>query len=250
MRDHERDSYRQRVYGAYVSGRNEALAPDSLVGLAPRLPYLRKLIALCMPSDLQVTILDIGCGFGALLYALHQAGYINSRGVDGSAEQVQAAVRLGIAGVNQGDLMEVLAATPDASLDVVVAFDVIEHFSKSELIPLVDEVYRVLKPEGRWIIHAPNGESPFGGRVLFGDYTHEQAFTCTSLGQLLRSSGFESVNCFEDRPVQHGLKSAIRALGWRAIRGLLLAWIAIETGRLDRCAVFSQNLLVVSQKGA
>ena len=173
MHDNERAIYRQRIYGAYVSGRNETLAPESIRGLGSRLPYLRRLIRLCMPADRQAAILDIGCGHGAILFALQQAGYGNAHGVDGSGEQVQAAARLGIAGVEHGDLMQFLAATPDASLDVVISFDVIEHFTKTELIPLVDEVHRVLRPGGRWIIHVPNADSPFGGRIRFGDYTHE-----------------------------------------------------------------------------
>jgi cyclopropane fatty-acyl-phospholipid synthase-like methyltransferase len=249
MPDTERCIYRERIYGAYVSGRNEALAPAAIEGMAPRLPYLRRMITRCMPADRNATILDIGCGHGAILYALQQAGYSHASGVDGSAEQVEAAARLRIPGVKQGDLMQVLAALPHASLDVVIAFDVIEHFTKTELISLVDEVHRVLKASGRWIIHVPNAESPFGSRILFGDYTHEQGFTRTSLGQLLRSSGFARVYCFEDSPVPHGLKSAIRAMGWRVIRAAMLAWIAIETGSLDRRAVFSQNLLAVARKG-
>ena len=182
MPDHERDLYRQRIYGAYITGRRNALAPQTLQGLAPRMPYLRWLVRSCMPEDREAGILDIGCGHGAILYALQQAGNHHARGVDDSAEQVQAAARLGIDGVVQGDLMQTLRETPNASLDVVIAFDVIEHFTKAELIPLVDEVRRVLGPGGRWVIHVPNGESPFGNRVRFGDYTHGQAFTRTSLG--------------------------------------------------------------------
>ena len=36
---------------------------------------------------------------------------------------------------------------------------------------------RALKPGGRWILHTANAESPFYGRVRYGDITHEQAFT-------------------------------------------------------------------------
>lgn len=245
----EHDIYRSRIYGSYVSGRTDTLAPDSLMGLAPRLPYLRWLVRTCMPADRAAAILDIGCGHGAILHALQQAGYRNARGVDGSAEQVQAAARLGIAGVQQGDLMQALRDTADASLDVVIAFDVIEHFTKAELIPLVDEVYRVLKPGGRWIVHAPNAEGPFGSRIRHGDFTHELAFTRTSLGQLLRASGFAQVGCFEDRPVPHGVKSLVRWLFWRMFRAALLFYLAVETGSLDRRVVLSQNLLAVAGKG-
>ena len=248
MPDHERVLYRQRIYGAYVTGRSEVLAPQSIAGLAPRLPYLRWLVRTCMPPDRAAAILDIGCGHGAILYALQQAGYQHARGVDGSAEQVQAAARLGICGVAQGDLMQTLRESADTSLDVVIAFDVIEHFTKAELIPLVDEVQRVLRSGGRWVIHVPNGESPFGNRVRFGDYTHEQAFTRTSLEQLLLASGFTRIETHEDRPIAHGFISTVRAALWRLIRAALLFYIAVETGSLDRRAVFSQNLLAVAHK--
>ena len=245
----DRDIYRTRIYGAYVTGRNEALAPESVAGLAPRLPYLRWLLHTCMPKDREADILDIGCGHGAILYALQQVGYRNAHGVDGSPEQVQAAARLGIHGVALGDLMQTLRDAPDASLDVVIAFDVIEHFTKVELIPLVDEVHRVLKPGGRWVVHAPNGESPFGTRMRDWDFTHEQAFTRTSLGQLLLASGFARIEAYEDRPIAHGFTSSVRAALWRLIRAALLFYIAVETGSLDRRAVFSQNLLAVVYKG-
>lgn len=248
MSESERQIYRRRIYQNYVSSRADELAPATLAGLRPRLPYLRRLVRDYFPPDRQCSILEIGCGHGALLYALHEAGYLNARGVDGSPQQVEAAKRLGIPGVEQGDLMEWLAATDAASLDVVIAFDVIEHFSKSELIPLVDEVRRVLKPKGRWIIHAPNGEGPFSTRIRYGDFTHELAFTRVSLDQLLRASGFASVDVHEDRPVPHGLISAIRAALWRLIRLRLLWRIAVETGELDRRAVFSQNLLAVAYR--
>ena len=37
----------------------------------------------------------------------------------------------------------------DESHDAVITFDVIEHLTKAETLPLVDEVRRVLKPGAR-----------------------------------------------------------------------------------------------------
>jgi hypothetical protein len=65
----------------------------------------------------------------------------------------------------------------------------------------------------------------------YGDLTHEQAFVRTSIEQLCLSCGFSRVNVFEDRPVPHGLKSAVRAVLWRLIRAGLLFYVAVETGR-------------------
>lgn len=209
---------------------------------------MEKLIREHFPVDREAMVLDLGCGHGALLHFAQNAGYRNAQGVDRSPQQVAAARNLGIAGVAEGDLFEALRARPAGSVDTVVTFDVIEHFQKPELIRFVDEVHRVLREGGRWIIHAPNGESPFAGRMLYWDFTHELCFTRTSMAQLLMSSGFAQVRSYEDAPVPHGAKSAVRWLLWHVIRGALLLYMAIETGAIDRESVFSQNLLAVAVK--
>ncbi len=183
-----------------------------------------------------------------MIHVARQMGFRNMHGVDGSPEQVETARRLGIDGVEQGDVMDTLFNVVEGAIDCVVAFDLIEHFTKNELIGLVDEVCRVLKFGGRWIIHTPNAESPFGNRMLFWDFTHELAFTRTSLAQLLMSSGFSKVRCFKEHPVPHGLKSAVRWLLWKVFRNMLRLYMAAETGDLDRDAIFSQNLLCMAVK--
>jgi 2-polyprenyl-3-methyl-5-hydroxy-6-metoxy-1,4-benzoquinol methylase len=240
--------YRTRIYNSYVNARQRVLAPDSLAGLKPRLPMLQKLVRQHFPPDLNAVILELGCGHGALIHVARQMGYRNMHGVDGSPEQVAAALRLNIDGVSQGDVMETLSKKPNGLLDCIVAFDLIEHFTKNEVVGLVDEVRRVLRPGGRWIIHTPNAESPFGNRMLFWDFTHELAFTRNSLAQILLSSGFSKVSCFEDQPVVHGIKSATRWVFWKVFRAFLRLYVAAETGDLDRDAVFSQNLICVASK--
>lgn len=238
---------RERIYRQYVSAQG-AVVPATIADLSPREASLRRLIKRHLPTDRSASILDLGCGHGAMLYFLEQAGYLNASGVDASSEQVAVARRLGIDGVREGEVMTSLRALPDESCDVVIALDLIEHFSKPELVSMVDEVLRVLKPSGRWIIHAPNGESPFVGAILYGDMTHEHAFTSRSLAQLLLCSGFARLECHESGPVPHGVKSTVRWVMWRVIRLLLRLWHTAETGDLGRNAVFTRNLLAVAYK--
>jgi 2-polyprenyl-3-methyl-5-hydroxy-6-metoxy-1,4-benzoquinol methylase len=86
--------YRDRIYRGYVTARDKPLAPPTLEGLRPRLPYFKQPIRRHFPRNLDAAILDYGCGHGALLYALQCKGYCNARGVDGSPEQVEAAQKL------------------------------------------------------------------------------------------------------------------------------------------------------------
>jgi 2-polyprenyl-3-methyl-5-hydroxy-6-metoxy-1,4-benzoquinol methylase len=242
------DGYRWRMYGRYVTARDQKLTPSIVQGLRPRAAHLNKLIQSYFPADRNAAIVDLGCGHGTLIHFARQAGFSNIIGIDRSLQQVEAAQRLGIEGVRHGDLCEAISSTANASLDAVVTFDVIEHLRKDELTGFVDEVLRVLRPEGRWITHVPNGESPFGSRIRYGDITHEMAFTRESISQLLLSSGFSSVNCYEDGPVAHGPASATRWLLWKGIRLGLRLWLAIETGDSGSEAIFTQNLFAVAHK--
>jgi len=242
------NEYRDRLYRLYVTGRNDPLAPEHVSGFAPRSATLRFVVRKLFPTELGARVLDLGCGHGALLHFARQAGYTRLVGIDASPQQVDAARRLGVEGVRQGDLMGALQTMADSSQDVVVAFDVIEHFTKDELLELVDEVHRVLAPGGRWIIHTPNGDSPFVGAIRYGDLTHEIAFTRASLSQLLLSSGFANVGFLESGPVAASLKGVVRVILWRTIRLGLRMWLAAETGDTGRNAIFTRNLFAVAHK--
>jgi len=239
--------YRSRIYGRYVDAATTKLAPDTLDGLEPRRPTLTRLIAQHFPPQKDAAILELGCGHGALLYFARESGYTNIRGVDRSPPQVEAARRLGINEVRSGEMLPTLYGTAAASLDAVIAYDVIEHLTRDELIDIADEIARVLKPGGRWIVHVPNGLSPFAGAMAYGDLTHELAFTPESLTQLFLSCGFRDATFHEDGPVPHGAFSTVRALLWPVVRFFYRAALLIETGMADY-RVFTLNFIAVATK--
>lgn len=55
-------SYRMRIYQAYVSAHDETLVPATLAAMALSLPYLRQLIAQCMPQASEAAVLELDCG--------------------------------------------------------------------------------------------------------------------------------------------------------------------------------------------
>lgn len=242
------EAYRQRLYQHYLTAGAAGEALEGIDRLDLRAAHLQNLIRQHFPRDKDAAILDVGCGHGAMLYFARQAGYHNTAGIDCSAAQVAEAGRRGITGIIEGDVLQVLDTFPAESQDVVIAFDVIEHFTKDELLGCLDQVYRVLKTGGKLIIHAPNGASPFCGRIRYGDFTHELAVTAESMAQLCRVCGFSQSSCYEDQPVPHGLKSGVRWLLWKFIRGLLRCYVAVETGAMDSGMIFSQNLFCVATK--
>lgn len=206
-------NWRTRVYQAYVTS-GQANFRDASQAFAERAPYIQSIIAKHIPSDKSAPILDLGCGYGAFIHFLKQAGYNNLAGVDFSQEQIEVAHQLGIKEVSYGTLEETLANKQDASLEVILAMDILEHLDTPELFDTLDEIYRVLRPGGKIIATVPNGEGLYGMRIMFGDITHYTAFTPQSISQILKVIGFSEINCFENKPVAHGTKSWIRRLIW------------------------------------
>jgi 2-polyprenyl-3-methyl-5-hydroxy-6-metoxy-1,4-benzoquinol methylase len=240
--------YRIRIYNSYISQLQDINKIKAQEDLEKRGPTMRNLINKYFPKDKSSKILEIGCGHGALIYFAKKMGYLNIEGIDGSAQQVKLAHILNIPEVRYGNLLNILKNMKDNHLDVIVAFDVIEHLTKDELFDLIDEIQRVLKSNGRWIVHAPNARSPFVGEIQYGDYTHEQAFTETSLKQLLRIFGFERIEFFECKPVIHGFMSFLRFVFWQMIRIFFCIINAAESGSIEYKAIWSRNLYALAYK--
>ena len=233
-----------RLNDAYVSTHFAHVRRADLDGIRRDFPFFRRHVLPHLPRDPGAAILDIGCGYGPMLYTLSQHGYRNVTGVDISPEQVQLAHRLGIEGVQQADVLAHLQRKP-ATYDVVLAFDLLEHMSKSELLELVDAVAAALRPGGRFIVQTINAESPFAGRLRYGDLTHELAFTSRSITQLLRLGGFDAVTIHGIEPAVHGAASATRWVIWRGLRSLLTLYLSAETGTIYG-HLLSQNLIAVA----
>jgi 2-polyprenyl-3-methyl-5-hydroxy-6-metoxy-1,4-benzoquinol methylase len=144
--------YKERFFARYVSthtGHRDGAA--TLVQFRQRATYFQQRWSAFFPQQHNVRIVDLGCGNGALLWWLQSSGYRHAEGVDVSAEQVAEAQRLGVRNVTQGDLQLYLNQRPD-TYDVIVMRDVLEHFTKAEMlsnIPIVKgSSLRTLSPVG------------------------------------------------------------------------------------------------------
>jgi cyclopropane fatty-acyl-phospholipid synthase-like methyltransferase len=241
-------NHRNRIYQNYVSSIDDLSKVKKISNLENRKPTLLHLILKFFPQDRSSLILDLGCGHGTLVHFAKSMGYKNIKGVDTSAQQIELAHQLGISEVYQGDLLKELQKQKHDSIDAIITFDVIEHFSKHELTNLIDATYSTLRFGGRWIIHAPNGQSPFVGTILYGDFTHELAFTESSLRQLMLSTGFSKIEFFECRPLVYNTKSLVRFLLWQLIKIILIIVNAAETGSISMKTIWTRNLYAVVYK--
>ena len=240
--------YKMKIYEQLLVGRLELDLQQIEIALRQRAPYLKRIIRKWFPPDKDIHILDLGCGYGAFLYFLKQESYFNIEGVDVSLKNIEVAKKIGIENIYNEDLICFLQKSKSSFYDYIIAFDILEHFPKQKGILIFEEIYRLLKPGGKLLLHVPNGEAIFSGAVFFSDLTHEVCFTRSSLQQLVRLCRFKSVHFYEDVPIIHGFKSAIRNLLWKIIRIVYLLIYMVETGDNAKDLVLSQNLLAVVEK--
>jgi 2-polyprenyl-3-methyl-5-hydroxy-6-metoxy-1,4-benzoquinol methylase len=244
----ERLAYRDKFYNEYLATSGVSSLDQIRVQLTHRRPHIRQIIRSWIPKDRRAAILDLGCGYGAFLYFLKEAGYSNLKGIDESEQQVTMARALGLACVERQEILSHVQTQDSGTWDVVIVFDVMEHLTKPELIELTKDLHRVLKQGGRLIVHVPNGDAIFSGRVFFGDLTHETCFTPRSMQQLLSLCGFSIFSFVEDVPVIHGTKSLLRYVLWKTFRGLYRLVYVAETGDIGKNLILTQNFLAVACK--
>ena len=99
--------------------------------------------------------LDLGCGTGRAFLPLNQAGYhvvgveANPKGIQLSRERVRRN------GLRAWPLRASAAELPlgDSSIDFVFALGILFHLSPKELAPALGEIRRVMKANGKAILH-------------------------------------------------------------------------------------------------
>lgn len=196
----------------------EQFAPDeeSAPAHTQRIPLagLRRDAVLQALSDVgAATVIDVGCGEGALLRVLlHDSRFRRVAGTDVSAVALrQAARRLQLDRMSERqrervDLFQSSLTYRDdrlAGFDALVLMEVIEHVDPSRLPALVDVVFAAARP-GAVIVTTPNAEHNVCFETLTGMRHPDHRFEWT------RS---EFRGWAEDVARGHGYEVAFRAVG-------------------------------------
>jgi SAM-dependent methyltransferase len=169
-------------------------------------------------------ICDIGCGNGVFTGDLKQRINCNLIGVDSNEYALKQASSLGFDELIQvGDFTKDQLPIDDASVDFVICKDVLEHLI--DPVFLTNEISRILKPGGYFLVHVPN-HFPIWGRLKFlltnnidtfsyfpqssrHDFPHIRFFTLSSMISLLKISGFKMAEnlsfFFAQPPLLHRL---------------------------------------------
>lgn len=166
----------------------------------------RHQIVMDLLPDCAERFLDIGCGDGDFIFKVEDR-FSDCYGIDVSSIRVQKGDAKAIKH-NDGKKFHFKACDvdnglhlPDSLFDTITCISVLEHvFNPPKTI---EEIYRILKPDGIFIVQVPNiawlplrlrlffGKLPTTGGVYSGaDWEHLHIFTKEVLCNLLREKGF------------------------------------------------------------
>lgn len=183
-----------------------------------------------IPREKKSVIADVGCGNGTIVWWLHQKGYLMASGADVSLEQIGQGKRNGIENLICEDLGEFLRGRT-GKFDALILRNVLEHFEKAEALDMLSLCFDALKKGGRLILQTPNAESPFFGHTRYGDFTHETAYTPSSIQQLLQVAGFGKIEVYPCKPVVSSVNTALRRILWTVFEFQLKAMLFAQLGK-------------------
>lgn len=178
--------------------------------------YFKQLIApfLKVVEPEGVTVLEIGYGNGAL------AGWLKTThpNVSWMGIEIQESLveKANTAGFSADKAIP--APTDQDQFDLIVALDVIEHFSDIEIAAFFSDVAPLLKPTGAIVTRTPNAAGPFGLPNQTGDPTHITPVSVSRLASYLSDWQIEErgdiLPIWEGRPLsacRNCIKLALRA---------------------------------------
>lgn len=177
-----------RIYEMHL-GRD----PDTLdFGGGPELVGFLERIS--EPGD---ALVEIGCGGGLLAIEMARRGR-RVLGIDVSARILEQARRRAKAapGLTLSLAHGTEIPAPDCRFDLAYSVEVLEHLHAEDVPSHLKEVYRVLRPGGRYWLLTPNrfdsisSSQRFGVDINAGDDIHLKEWTYSELEHELRAAGF------------------------------------------------------------
>lgn len=128
-----------------------------------------------------------------------------------------------------GDVRALLPRMDADTFDVALASNVLEHLTADDAGTVAKEVWRVLKPGGRFVLVQPNFR--YAWRQYFDDYTHRSVFTDVSLPNMLKSKGFV-VRRVEPRFLPYSMRDTRVPLTAWMVRAYLLSPLKPMAGQM------------------
>jgi ubiquinone/menaquinone biosynthesis C-methylase UbiE len=127
-------------------------------------------------------LIDVGCGTGITLR--EAGGFYKKIGIDESLIALSYSKKRGGAGLIKGSVYKL--PLEDGYADVILMLDVLEHLDDEKAA--LDQIYRVLKPRGTFILMVPAYQFLWSGEDEISD--HKRRYVKNEIKSIIMSGGF------------------------------------------------------------
>jgi O-antigen chain-terminating methyltransferase len=159
-------------------------------------------------------VLDLGCGRGEWLELLRDRGLI-ARGVDRNRLMIELCTGIGLE-VIEANVLTYARDLPDGAFGAITAFHLVEHIPFDNLIALLDQALRLLKPGGLLILETPNPANiAVASQNFYLDPTHLSPLPSPMLRFFVEARGFCNSQVLPLHPCQVPLTSSTDMLSQR-----------------------------------
>ncbi len=150
-----------------------------------------------LPSNKDLKILDIGCGYCHMLQNFRYFGYPNVFGIDISNEAVENGKKINIPVLKIESIID-FAKSSEQKYDFIILTHVIEHLEKDKIIDTLNAINdHLLGINGQLYITVPNAQSNTDCYWMYEDFTHTTLFTTGSLFYVLNAAGFKQIEILD-----------------------------------------------------
>lgn len=191
----------QDAIGAYYDSENYISHSNTQKGFINRIYHIvrsqtllgkRKLLQQVTSKD-KGNILDIGCGTGAFLHTMREAGWQTTGLEPDETARANAKQLFHIDPLPSNEIF----ALPNNSYDAITMWHVMEHVH--QLHEYIDQINQLLKSDGRLIVAVPNYTSADAEQyqqywAAYDVPRHLYHFSPESMKQLMKQHGLEVIN--------------------------------------------------------
>lgn len=161
----------------------------SRASIMNRISVYNDLLYLIFKRNPQAKLLDIGCGRGEWLQNCRDNGY-EALGIDDNQDMVDFSNDLGLNAIKAEAKLFVKSCNSN-SYDFITLFHIIEHLKDEDLLSLLIDCQRILKPDGLLLIETPNIDNlQVSTRTFYIDPTHINHINPDYIDFLLKRVGF------------------------------------------------------------
>ena len=136
--------------------------------------------------------IDLGCGRGEMLQVMREYG-LEPLGIDNDEVCIAECLKEGLRAKNI-DVLSFLRQEPSQSCEVVSAIHIIEHVSYEVLREWMQEIHRILKNDGVFVLETPNPHAIDALKAFWVDPTHVRPYYPESMLVSLQEVGFRSAH--------------------------------------------------------